>query len=82
MLITLTIRQNNMESIDIRVPSNQCIHNTLQILYENHFLCLNPDERKYRVSSWRMGKTLNGEISYEENAVFTADILDISDWED
>lgn len=78
MIITLTIAQDNKASFDIQVPSNQCIHNTLQILYENELLCFNPDKKKYRVFSWRTEEVLDIENSYEENKIFTADILKIA----
>ena len=77
MMITLTIKQNNREAFDIQVPSRQRVVDTLQILYENNLIYLEHDMLESKIWSERKKQQINLEYSYEQNAIYTADILKI-----
>lgn len=77
MMLTLTIKQNNREAFDIQVPSEQKIGDTIQVLYENNLIDMAQDIKESIVWSVRKNIQLNLEYSYEQNSVYTADILKI-----
>lgn len=77
MMLTLTIKQNNREAFDIQVPSEQKIGDTIQVLYENNLIDMAQDIKESIVWSVRENIQLNMEYSYEQNRVYTADILKI-----
>lgn len=77
MMLTLTIKQNNRETFDIQVPSEQKIGDTIQVLYENNLIDMAQDIKESIVWSVREHIQLNLEYSYEQNRVYTADILKI-----
>lgn len=77
MMLTLTIEQNHKESFDIQVPSGQRIGDTLRVLYENHLIDLESDITDSTVHSVRRNTLLDLGGSYEQNAIYTADILKI-----
>lgn len=77
MMLTLTIEQKHNEAFDIQVPSEQRIWDTLQVLSENDLIYLEGTITDYEVQSVRKSALLNLECSYEENAIYTADILKI-----
>lgn len=76
-MLTLTIKQNNRETFDIQVPSEQKIGDTIQVLYENNLIDMAQDIKESIVWSVREHIQLNLEYSYEQNRVYTADILKI-----
>lgn len=76
-MLTLTIKQNNREAFDIQVPSEQKIGDTIQVLYENNLIDMAQDIKESIVWSVRKNIQLNLEYSYEQNSVYTADILKI-----
>ncbi len=77
MMLTLTIEQNNREAFDIQVPSEQRIGDTIQVLYENNLIDMAQDIKESIVWSVREHIQLNLEYSYEQNRIYTADILKI-----
>lgn len=77
MMLILTIEQKNREPFDIQVPSRQRLRDTMQVLYENNLIGMERDPKESVVWSVREHTQLNLEYSYEENRIYTADILQI-----
>lgn len=77
MILTLTVKEKQRKEFDIQVPSTQRVDDTLEVLYENGLI----DDYKFnlcKVFSDRQGKWLDVTRTYEENEVYTADIMCIS----
>lgn len=77
MILTLTVKEKQRKEFDIQVPSTQRVDDTLEVLYENGLI----DDYKSnlcKVFSDRQGKWLDVTRTYEENEVYTADIMCIS----
>ena len=77
MMLTLTIKENESKMFDIQVPSTQRIKDTLNVLMENKLIHVIEHEM-YQVFSTRANRSLEIKKTYEENYVFTADILTIT----
>lgn len=77
MILTLTIEQQGHVTFDIQVPSKQKIRETIQVLEESNLIRGENLSASYRIYSVRNGVLLNTDCSYEENRVFTADIIRI-----
>ncbi len=77
MMLTLTIKEEDKKEFDIQVPSAQRISDTLQVLSENRFI--NNNQCDFcQVYSARQGRLLDVKQTYEENGVYTADIIAIT----
>ncbi|MDE6625486.1 MAG: hypothetical protein K2K56_03830 [Lachnospiraceae bacterium] len=77
MILTLTIKENEKKAFDIQVPSEQRIKDTLQVLMENGLIDGTKCE-SYQVFSVRNSQWLDMKQTYEENGVYTADIVGIT----
>lgn len=75
-MITLTIEQKGKESFDIQVPSEQRIQGTLQVLIESGFV-MGETILDRPIYSMRNHSYLDITKSYEENNIYTADIISI-----
>lgn len=76
-MLTLTVKEAQKREFDIQVPSAQRISDTLQVLCENR-LINDCEHNSYQVFSVRRGKWLDATRTYEENEVYTADIIGIT----
>lgn len=77
MILTLTIRDNKRYEFDIQVPSAQKIGDTIQVLMENGLLdCV--EKSICQIFSFRNEDWLDITKTYEENEVYTADIICIT----
>lgn len=77
MILTLTVKEEQKKEFDIQVPSVQRIGDTLQVLFENRLINVY-EHNSYQVFSVRQGKWLDVTKTYEENEVYTADIIGIT----
>lgn len=76
MILTLTIEQEGQMPFDIQVPSQQRMEDTLNVLFENKLIS-SADKRGMKLYSFRNQSQLDIEKSYEENVVYTSDIIKI-----
>lgn len=77
MMLTLTIEQKDREPFDIQVPSGQKMEDTMRVLYENNLIGIEHDLKECVICSVRAHAQINPKYSYEENMIYTADILKI-----
>jgi len=74
MKLTITIMINGNEKKDIQVNSKQTIEDTIKILQQAQFID-EKEKEQLRIKSLRRGVYIEKSNNYEEEYIFSGDIL-------